>query len=352
MWNYKLFKHDLKFRNPIRTSRGSMNLKRSYYIKAWDNHGKTVWGECGVLPNLSIDYSDDYENVLSNVVSYFFSHREFPSELDSLPSIRCGLEQIYLGLQSSESWRLFDNDFYNQNGSITINGLIWMGEEDFLRTQIEHKIANGFNCIKMKIGALDWSTEMNLLSLIRNIGGNDLIIRVDANGAWTTYDEAMKKLENLAALNIHSIEQPILPSLLDISQKACANTPVPIVLDEELFPHITSSQKVNLINYLKPQFIVLKPSLAGGFRGCNDWIDICDRSNVGYWITSALEGNIGLNAISQYAFSKNIPLHQGLGTGNLYSNNIDSPLYTEGERIFYDKQKKWTIDESIMEPIN
>lgn len=352
MWNYKLFKHDLKFRTPIRTSRGSMDSKRSYYIKAWDNQGKTVWGECGILPGLSIDYSEDYENILSNAASYFVSHKGFPSELDSLPSIRCGLEQIYLGLQSDQPWRLFNNDFYNKNGSITINGLIWMGKEDFLRSQIEHKIAKGFHCIKMKIGALDWETEMKLLSLIRNIGGSNLIIRVDANGAWSTYDEAMKKLEDLAELSIHSIEQPIKPGLFDISQKTCANTPVPIVLDEELFPHITVNQKIELINYLKPQFIVLKPSLAGGFQGCNDWIEICDQANVGYWITSALEGNIGLNAISQYAYSKNIPLHQGLGTGSLYSNNIDSPLYIEGERILYDNEKTWTIDESILEPIH
>lgn len=317
-----------------------MDSKLTYYVKMEDESG-TYWGECGILPGLSIDDRPDYEERLSQACNEMEKNGEVPENLERFPSIQFGLEQLYLTRKHQTPFFLFDNDFYNQKESIPINGLIWMGKEDFLRKQIHDKIDKGFHCIKLKIGALDWEVEMEVLKLIRKIGGQNLIMRVDANGAWNSYDAAMKKMEDLHTLSIHSIEQPLKVGLNKDMALLCQDSPVPIAFDEELFEHTNFTSKKTLLSQLQPQYIVLKPSLTGGFKGCDDWIKVAEELDIGYWLTSALESNIGLNAISQYTFDHNIGMHQGLGTGQLYSNNIESPLVLKGENLWYDRKLSW-----------
>jgi len=195
--------------------------------------------------------------------------------------------------------------------------------------QIKAKIEEGFSCIKMKIGAIDFQSEIEILKSIRNnYSKNEIELRVDANGAFEMND-VMGKLDLLASLQIHSIEQPIKAGQYDEMKALCANTPIPIALDEELIGLNNKKEKEHLLSYIKPQYIILKPSIIGGFRGSDEWIYAAEKENIGWWITSALESNVGLDAIAQYTFTKNNSLPQGLGTGQLFTNNSDSPLYIE-----------------------
>jgi L-alanine-DL-glutamate epimerase-like enolase superfamily enzyme len=264
--------------------------------------------------------------------------------LAAFPSIQIGVEMAFRSLEASDSFQLFPSEFSHGKQGIPINGLIWMGDKAFMRQQISEKIAAGFNCIKMKIGAIDFDTEWDLLKAIRNeFSPADIELRVDANGAFSL-SEATEKLKRLSQLNLHSIEQPIAPGQWEEMASLCANTPVPIALDEELIGVVASEEKKRLLEQIKPQYIILKPSLIGGFRGGEEWIQLANSQDIGWWITSALESNIGLNAISQYTYIKNSKLPQGLGTGSLYTNNIPSPLTVRDGHIYYSDTEPWQLD--------
>jgi len=219
-----------------------------------------------------------------------------------------------------------------------------MGEETFMHEQIQQKLEQGFSCIKLKIGAIDFDKEIALLQSIRKkYSASEIELRVDANGAFQPH-EALQKLQRLSELDLHSIEQPIKQGQFSEMAKLCAKTPLPIALDEELIGVFSVTKKEELLQTIQPQYIILKPSLIGGFKGTQEWIDLAEKQNIGWWITSALESNIGLNAISQFTFMQNSNMPQGLGTGSLYTNNIESPLVVKGEYITYAPEKTWDVN--------
>lgn len=269
-------------------------------------------------------------------------------DLKEFPSIQFGLEQALLSLESHSGFDLFPSDFTSGKKSIPINGLIWMGNEKFMRDQIEKKLKEGFTTLKMKIGAIDFDTELSLLKSIRNrYDASDLELRVDANGAFR-YKEALRKLDLLSQLDIHSIEQPIKAGQAEAMHNLCRSTPLPIALDEELIGVINLEDKKRIINTIQPQYIILKPSLVGGFQGSKDWINLAEDSGIGWWITSALESNIGLNAIAQFTYTLENHLPQGLGTGGLFTNNISCPLFVDQGALHYSKDGKWQEPELFL----
>src|SRR5690606_27966806 len=261
--------------------------------------------------------------------------------LTDFPSIQFGLEQAFLSLNSPDPFLLFPSPFTDGDRTIPINGLVWMGNEKFMHQQIEKKLAQGFKCIKMKIGAIDFEKEIALLASIRTEYGEDEIeLRVDANGAFP-YSRALDKLNRLAPYAIHSIEQPIKAGQVLEMKDLCERSPIPIALDEELIGIAQVTDKEELLQTINPQYIILKPSLIGGIKGSAQWISVAERLNIKWWITSALESNIGLNAIAQWTFTLQNKLPQGLGTGSLYTNNFESPLTVRDGQIGYVKSKDW-----------
>lgn len=317
-------KYILQFKRPSGTSRGVLNCKETYIFEINDTH-KTGVGECGVFRGLSYDDVPQYEEKLHWLCENIHLDTEIiKSELRHFPSIWAGYEQAVLNLKYGKDV-YFPSDFTEGRKGIKINGLIWMGSIDFMREQIEEKLQQGFRCIKLKIG-VDWQGERTILQELRRQFPKDLLeLRVDANGAFDAAT-AHHVLYELAELDIHSIEQPIKAGNLEEISKLCRQTPTPIALDEELIGVVDTEQKKQLLEEIKPQYIILKPSLVGGFSGSDEWIYLAEKQNIGWWITSALESNIGLNAIAQYTFSKKNPMPQGLGTGGLFVNNFDSAL--------------------------
>jgi L-alanine-DL-glutamate epimerase-like enolase superfamily enzyme len=264
--------------------------------------------------------------------------------LIEFPSIQFGLEQAFLSLQSENKFQLFPSEFCKGKESITINGLVWMGDQQFMKKQIQEKLNSGFSCIKMKIGAIDFDAEVALLKTIRKeFSSNEIELRVDANGAFKPKN-ALEKLKTLSELDLHSIEQPIKQGQLPEMALLCENTPLPIALDEELIGVFSTQEKQEVIKMVKPQFIILKPSLVGGFGGTTEWIDIAKKNNVDWWITSALESNIGLNAIAQFTHTLKNKLPQGLGTGGLFTNNFESPLEVKNGTLHYNNSNKWNFN--------
>lgn len=318
------------FKRPGGTSRGVMTQKKAWFISVWHSDYPELIGvgECSIIEGLSPDYENDaqYEARLAEMVNNINSYAIDLSQLKEEPSLLFGLEMALLDLQNGGDRLFFDTDFFHGNQAIPINGLIWMGEPEFMSEQIEQKLNQGFSCIKMKIGAIDFDKEVKLLEGIRKKFNKDQItLRVDANGAFTP-DEAPIKLKRLAELDIHSIEQPIKPKQWKEMHKLCAANHLPIALDEELIGVSETKEKISLLDSIKPQFIILKPSLMGGFVGTSEWIELAEERGVPWWITSALESNIGLDAIAQFTSRYNVILPQGLGTGSLYTNNIESTL--------------------------
>ena len=249
----------------------------------------------------------------------------------------------FKSLNSDTEFTLFPSGFSSGLNTIPINGLIWMGNEAFMKKQIQEKIEAGFRCIKMKIGAIDFEAELNLLKSIRKeFSEVDIELRVDANGAFNP-SEALEKLKRLSDFKLHSIEQPIKQGQIEEMAVLCKKTPLPIALDEELIGVFSMTDKQNLLETIKPQFIILKPTLVGGFKGSEEWIEQANSLNIGWWITSALESNIGLNAIAQWTYTLNSKLPQGLGTGSLYTNNFDSPLTIQNGALQYDVAKSWNV---------
>lgn len=337
-------KYILNFKQPSGTSRGILKTKETWFIILQQGTKQGV-GECGIFRGLSVDDRPDYEAKLEwTCHNIQLGLNTLLDELTAFPSIQFGLETAFKSLLSEDKFEIFPSEFTKSNDSISINGLIWMGSEAFMKQQIKEKIDAGFHCIKMKIGAIDFDAEINLLKSIRKeFTTKDIELRVDANGAFS-YSEALEKLKILSEFDLHSIEQPIKQGQIENMAFLCEQTPLPIALDEELIGIFGVTQKNTLLQTIKPQHIILKPSLVGGFKGCNEWIEIVERLNIGWWITSALESNVGLNAIAQYTYVKHNDMPQGLGTGGLFTNNFDSPLVVKNGTLQYDNSKKWTFN--------
>lgn len=336
-------KYILNFKRPSGTSRGILTEKETWFLILEEN-GKTGIGECGILRTLSIDDRPDYEEKLKWVCENIYLGKDkLWDALIEFPSIQFGVEMAFLSLASKTPFELFPSAFTEGKESMEINGLVWMGEQAYMKQQIEEKLAQGFRCIKLKIGAIDFEKELELLRFIRqNFDENTIEIRVDANGAFGL-NEALNKLIQLSDYKLHSIEQPIRKNNTDNMSELCINTPFPIALDEELIGVFGIKNKEQLLTKIQPQYIILKPSLVGGFKGTLEWISLAEKLNIGWWITSALESNVGLNAITQFTFTLNNSMPQGLGTGGLYTNNFDCPLYIENGRIHYNPNLNWEV---------
>ncbi len=343
MLKAKFQKHILNFKRPGGTSRGILKTKETWFIIVKDQERWGV-GECGMFRGLSIDDSDDFEIKLQWVCDNIsLGEAILYDSLVDFPAIQLGVETVFRSFYSEDLFSIFPSEFYSDGASISINGLIWMGDEAFMKQQISEKLKQGFSCIKMKIGTIGFETEIALLKSIRKeFSSSEIELRVDANGAFSNL-EALDKLKRLSELQIHSIEQPIQQGQWQEMAQLCEDSPLPIALDEELIGVIDSEEKKKLLTTIKPQYIILKPTLIGGFKGSDNWIDLAVENGVNWWITSALESNVGLNAISQYTFIKNSKLPQGLGTGNLYTNNIPSPLKVERGRLYYRKNIPWDL---------
>lgn len=333
-------RHTLEFKQPSGTSRGVLHQKETWYIQLFSEN-KVGIGECGILRGLSFDDRPDYEEKLAWVCQNISMGESYLlQKLTAYPSIQMGLECAFLSLESEHPFLLFDNHFSMGEKAIPINGLIWMGDVDFMIRQVKEKLEQGFGCLKMKIGAIDFDQEVSILKSLRNqFSSHDLMIRVDANGAFGV--DAIEKLELLAQLDIHSIEQPIAKGQWEAHQKLCAQTPLPIALDEELIGCIEAEEQAAMLDFIKPHYIILKPSFIGGLTGAKNWHTLAKERNIGAWVTSALESNIGLNAIAQWTFQEGFKGPQGLGTGGLFTNNIELPLHIKNGYLSIDKTRTW-----------
>ena len=358
-------KRTFTFDFDARTSRGLMRERHSWFIKIWDDPkvGRFGLGECGPLPGLSSENISTLEEKISQFIDHInqgklkldkvdatslqslnsFLIHFFGEELNNYSSILFALETAFLDLVHGGDRLLFRNDF-QKGKALPINGLIWMGGLDFTLQQVEIKIRDGYRCVKLKVGGLDFEKECDILQYIRRkYFRDDITIRLDANGAFKLED-AMYKLKELSKFRVHSIEQPIKVGLKDLPD-LCKNSPIPVALDEELIGIHTNEEKVALLDRIKPQFIILKPTLHGGFYSCQKWIELAEVRKIDWWITSALESNVGLNAISQFTANYPITIPQGLGTGTIYSNNILSPLIAEKGILRYDAKESWDLSD-------
>lgn len=337
----------LHFKRPVGTSRGIMNIKNSWILKLTKDEITGV-GEISIIEGLSPDFenSESFEKKIQEVCEELehgawrytepveVSLEHILSSLNTFPSIKFGVETALRDLKNGGKGIIFDNDFTKGKRKLPINGLIWMGDESFMNEQIEQKLTEGFSTLKMKIGAIDFETELKLLQSIRKrYSKNEITLRVDANGSFKP-QQAKSVLEQLAELDIHSIEQPIQAGQWEEMKNLCSDTPTPIALDEELIGIEDVSKKIELLETIRPQYIILKPSLHGGISGTQEWIQLAEERTIPWWLTSALESNIGLNAICQLAGEYENKLPQGLGTGSLYTNNVESDLVVENGFIF------------------
>lgn len=331
-------KRILHFKQPAGTSRGVYTERKIWLVEMIEGEKRGI-GECAPLPQLSTDDLPDYEEKLhticqqterTGIIDY--------SALRPYPSMLFGLETAWAQIQANGSLKLFDTPFGRGEEGITINGLVWMGTFEEMYHRIEEKIQAGFHCVKLKIGAIDWEREISLIQFIRqHFSKQQIELRVDANGGFTP-QEAMRKLEQLATYDIHSIEQPIKQHQWKEMAQLCKESPLPIALDEELIGVNDKASKENLLDTIRPQYIILKPSLHGGMHGSEEWIQLAREREIGSWITSALESNIGLNAIAHFAaktYGPHITMPQGLGTGQLFTDNIDMPIEIRGEKLYF-----------------
>ena len=337
-------KYTLNFKQPSGTSRGILKTKDTWFIII-ASEGKKGIGECGMFRGLSIDDRPDFEAVLNWTCKNIFLGKEvLISKLKEFPSMQFGVEMAFLDLENQFPFELFPSKFTEGTDEIPINGLIWMGSEAFMKQQIQAKVEEGFTCIKLKIGAIDFQTELDLLKSIRtHFSADEIELRVDANGAFTPID-ALEKLKRLSEYNLHSIEQPIKQGQVEEMAKLCELSPLAIALDEELIGVFDVTDKYDLLQMIQPQYIILKPTLVGGFHGSNDWIEAAENSKIAYWITSALESNVGLNAIAQWTYTLESDRPQGLGTGGLFTNNFDSPLDVKNGALHYNRKTDWNFN--------
>ena len=337
-------KYVLNFKLPSGTSRGILTEKESHFIIIRKGNRFGI-GECGLLRGLSVDPIENYEQKLDYVCQNISLGPDLLfKELHDFPSIKFGLEQAFLSAASADPFKLFPSAFTDAKRSIPINGLIWMGEEDYLYEQLHKKVKQGFNCIKVKVGALDFDSEIRFLEALRKrYPASQVQLRLDANGAFEP-ENALEKLNLLSRFQIHSIEQPISAGNTAVMAELCHRSPVSVALDEELIGIKKLADKNQLLETVKPAFIILKPSIVGGYRASEEWIDLARRQKTGWWITSALESNIGLNAIAQWTFGLGTIMHQGLGTGSLYTNNFESPLEIRNGGLYYDSTRQWPVN--------
>ena len=335
------FKHLLKFKIPSGTSRGILNDKESWFIIIINGENYGI-GECSLIKGLSPDPDSTFELKLKDIcrkIHLGFSNLSL--ELESYPAILFGLETAFRSFESKNPFVFSKSNFTTGEGSLSINGLIWMGKKSFMKKQIKEKIESGFKCIKIKVGALDFDLECEILKSLRaEYSQSDIEVRLDANGSFSL-SSAFEKLEKLSAFKIHSIEQPISVKQWQEMAFLCKKSPIPIALDEELIGVPSFIEQKKMLLEINPAYIILKPSLIGGLKKADDWIKLASSLNIQWWSTSALESNIGLNAISQWAFNKEPLLPQGLGTGMLYSNNIDSPYFIDNGFLKYNSDIAW-----------
>lgn len=372
MYKIDISERTLHFKQPAGTSRGVYTTRHSYYLTLTSDEmpGVEGVGECATLPDLSCDAKPEYAVTLRQVCQMVEQMGRIPYDMiRAYPSITFGLETAFASFfdaakklleivpaegasSSSEMLKqkgvsvpagmenlvdLYDSPFGRGEEGITINGLVWMGTYEEMLARLEEKLQAGFHCVKLKIGAIDFFKELDLIKRIRDVYTREQVeLRVDANGGFLP-ENAMSQLEALAKYDIHSIEQPIKQHQWPKMAQLCRETPLPIALDEELIGVNVRSMKEALLDTIRPQYIILKPSLHGGIYGCNEWIQLADQRGIGSWITSALESNIGLNAIAHYAakvYGPNVQMPQGLGTGQLFIDNISMPLEIRGDKLF------------------
>jgi L-alanine-DL-glutamate epimerase-like enolase superfamily enzyme len=336
-------KYTLHFKQPGGTSRGVLTQKDTYFI-VLDGEDHMGIGEAGLFRGLSFDDRPDYELQLEKACKGLDAKQpDLLVSFQEYPSIVFAVEQALRSFDSPDPFILFPQAPFTQGQPLSINGLIWMGDLRFMKQQITEKLEGGFTCLKLKIGALDFKEELGLLREIRQeFSVDELEIRVDANGAFPV-ESALERLTELAELGLHSIEQPIAAGQPQAMEALCAQTPLPIALDEELIGCINPEAKAVLLKTIRPQYIILKPSLLGGFSACEEWIQLAEALRIGWWVTSALESNIGLNAIAQWTSSLDVEMPQGLGTGGLFTNNFNSPLEVSRGKLQYNNTELWDI---------
>ncbi|PKP33069.1 MAG: o-succinylbenzoate synthase [Bacteroidetes bacterium HGW-Bacteroidetes-17] len=342
-------KHILNFKQASGTSRGVLHQKPSWFFKIFDDKNPQTFGlgECSIIPGLSPDDSSDLEPFIHKVSENINAFIADKNALLTFPSVQFAIETALLDLGNNGHKLLYPSTFTEGKDSIKINGLIWMGTKEFMHKQIREKIEEGYNCIKLKIGSLDFEEEISLLKEIRIQFSPEIIeLRLDANGAFHP-ENALEKLKRLSEFQVHSIEQPIKAGQIEEMANLCEQTPIPIALDEELIGINKMEAKRKLLAEIKPQYIILKPSLLGGFDKSSEWIKIATEHQIGWWVTSALESNIGLNAIAQWTYQLNNSMPQGLGTGKLFSNNIPSPLQIKDAKLFYLPENNWNLNQII-----
>lgn len=352
MPNVRCFSYILRFTFPAGTSRGIMNTHRTHFITVEDEHRRGI-GECAPLPGLSVDARPDFAEQLSKV-AHAVAESSLPTREEdrdallqaiptSLPAVRFGVETAWRDWLYGGERVLYPFAMRPAFVPVPINGLVWMDSADRMRQQIDEKLAAGFTCLKLKIGAIDFDEELRLLDYVRQYYGPETItLRVDANGAFSP-EEAPRKLQQLARYDLHSIEQPIAPGQWEAMARLCRESPVPIALDEELIGVTGREEKEALLDQLRPPYIILKPTLIGGLAAADEWVALAEKRNIGWWATSALESNVGLNAIAQWVATYAPALPQGLGTGQLYHNNLDSPLHIDRGHLTYLPDREWDL---------
>lgn len=346
----RFVRHDLHFQFDARTSRGALDSKPSWFLMLVDPNGdgEVGIGECSLIPGLSPENVTEAEAALERLAKGinamgFDLVNPVVSDIQH-PAVKMAWETARLDYQHGGRRLLFDTPFVRGEEGIPINGLIWMADRDTMWSRIEEKVEAGFSVIKLKIGALDFTEELRLLQNIRKTYGDasKLEIRVDANGAFAP-EEALEKLKRLSEHGLHSIEQPIAAGQWEEMHRLCRETPIPIALDEELIGLHGRDRKKQLLVSIRPQCIILKPSLIGGLHESSEWADLAEDLNIGWWATSALESNIGLNAIAQWAAHRNVQRPQGLGTGQLFHDNFESPLVIRNQRLWHDPIRPWRL---------
>ena len=333
----------LIFKAPAGTSRGILLYKDTYFLKVWDESNPEVYGlgECALFKGLSREDTPLYESKLREMCQNICLGKS--TDLSEFSSLQFGLETALCDLSNGGRRVVVDTPFVHGETTIPINGLVWMGSFDEMSARIEEKLSAGFTTIKLKIGAIDFESELELIRQLRGrFSSETLTIRVDANGGFSP-EEALPKLNRLAAYGIHSCEQPIKPNQWAEMRKICAESPIHIALDEELIGITDPMQMFMLLREIAPQYLIIKPSLMGGFAGAQEWLKMAKMTNTGAWFTSALESNVGLNAIAQVVAKFNPLIPQGLGTGALYTNNIESPLYQKADYLAYNPEGKWVL---------
>lgn len=338
-YKFNIEERTFHFKQPAGTSRGVYIERKSWLVYATCNEfpGRVGVGECAPLPDLSCDVGDGYLRTLRSVCDVTEMLGAIPYDmLRPYPSMLFGLETALLHLQNG-TFSFFDTPFARGEEGIPINGLVWMGNFEEMLHRLENKIRQGFKCVKLKIGAIDFKHEVELVQTIRNtFSSSEIQLRVDANGGFSP-DNVMQRLDVLANYDIHSIEQPIRQKQWVEMQKVCLESPIPVALDEELIGVNMPEMKIDLLESIRPQYIVLKPSLHGGMSGTREWVELARERGIGSWITSALESNIGLNAVAQLTadiYGPGISFPQGLGTGQLFTDNIDVPIAIKDDMIW------------------